>query len=292
MQFGFCLPNFDGTVTPDRMVESGVLAEELGFDSVWSTDHVIVPRENLHPYGILVEALISLSYVAARTERIKLGTSVIVLTQRNPILVAKQAAALDVLSHGRLILGLGAGWLKPEFDFLGEDFRKRGRRFDESIRLMRSIWSENLIGFSGEFFKLEDAVSLPHPRKPIPLLIAGASEAALLRAASLGDGWHPVGITPEELKKGVEKIRAKNRRAIISARLQIDLGKKKNKEYVSASGQMQVGLAGSAGQITDQIEQYISAGLQHVALVVTARDSRSLTASMRSIAREIMPSFK
>jgi probable F420-dependent oxidoreductase len=273
------------------MVESGILAEELGFDSIWSTDHIIVPRENIEPYGNLVEALVSLSYVAAKTEHVKLGTSIIVLTQRNPILVAKQAAALDVLSNGRLILGVGAGWLKAEFDFLGENFRDRGRRFDESLRLMRTIWTEDVINFSGEFYKLKNAVSLPRPKKPIPVLIAGRSKAAVRRAATLGDGWHPVGVTPAQLEAGAERIRRKNRNVLITARLRIDLGKKEAK-YVSASGETQVSLAGSPGQVTAQIERYIQAGLQHVALVIPAKDARSLSASMRLIVREIMPSFK
>src|SRR2546427_522263 len=238
MQFGFCLPNFGGTVSPAKMVESGILAEELGFDSIWSTDHVIVPRENIEPYGNLVEALVSLSYVAAKTEHVKLGTSIIVLTQRNPILVAKEAAALDVLSNGRLILGVGAGWLKPEFDLLGENFRNRGRRFDESLRLMRSIWTEDVINFTGEFYKIKNAVSLPRPRKLIPILIAGSSKAAIRRAANLGDGWHPVGVTPEQLEAGASIIRRRKRKAVISARLRIDLGKL-DRKYVAASGEPQ-----------------------------------------------------
>jgi probable F420-dependent oxidoreductase len=291
MQFGFCLPNFGGTVSPNKMVESGVLAEELGFDSIWSTDHIIVPKENIDPYGNLVEALASLSYVAAKTERVKLGTSIIVLTQRNPILVAKQAAAIDILSNGRLILGVGAGWLKGEFDFLGENFQDRGRRYDESIRLMRAIWTEDEINFSGEFYRLKNAVSLPRPKRTIPLLIAGRSKAAITRAANLGDGWHPVGITPIQLEDGAKKIRRKNRKAVISARLMIELGKNDGK-YVSASGETQVSLAGSLAQVTEQIERYMKAGLQHLALVVPARDAKSLSATMRSIAREILPSFK
>lgn len=291
MQFGFCLPNFGGTVSPQKMVESGILAEELGFDSVWSTDHIIVPREKTDPYGNLVEALVSLSYVAAKTERVKLGTSIIVLTQRNPILVAKQAAAIDILSDGRLVLGVGAGWLMAEFEFLGENFRNRGRRFDESLSLMRAIWTEDEINFSGEFHTLENAVSLPRPKKLIPILIAGSSEPAISRAATLGDGWHPVGITPAQLEDGAKRIRRKNREAVISARLRIDLGKSDGK-YVSASGETQVSLSGSHSKVTEQIERYIQAGLQHVALVVPAKDARSLSASMRLIAREIMPSFK
>ncbi len=291
MQFGFCLPNFGGTVSPQKMVESGLLAEELGFDSIWSTDHIIVPKENIDPYGDLVEALVTLSFLAAKTERVKLGTSIIVLTQRNPILVAKQAAALDRLSNGRLILGVGAGWLEAEFDFLGENFRNRGRRFDESLSLMRAIWTEDEVNFSGEFHKLKNAVSLPRPKKLIPILIAGSSEPAIRRAATLGDGWHPVGITPARLQDGARRIKRKNSKAKISARLRIDLGKKDG-TYKSASGETQVSLAGSRGEVTEQIERYIQAGLEHVSLVVPAKDARSLSASMRTIAREILPSFK
>lgn len=291
MQFGLCVPNFGGIVSTDQMVEQGVLAEQLGFDSIWATDHIIVPRVNVDPYGDLVEPLMTLSFLAAKTERVKLGTSVIVLPQRNPILVAKQAAALDSLSRGRVILGVGAGWLKTEFDFLGENFRKRGKRFDEAIRLMRTIWTEDLVTFTGEFHELKEAVSLPRPEKPIPLWIAGSSVGAIERAARLGDGWHPVGVTVGQLEEGVKRIREANGRAVISARLRIDMGKKMA-SYLSASGQTQVSIAGSPDEITGKIEEYIQAGLQHLVVVVPAKDARSFSTMTKAIAREILPSFK
>jgi alkanesulfonate monooxygenase SsuD/methylene tetrahydromethanopterin reductase-like flavin-dependent oxidoreductase (luciferase family) len=161
MKFGFCLPNYGGKIRPEDMIESAILAERTGFDSVWATDHIIVPTKFTQPYGDLVEPLVTLSYIAAKTDTVRLGSSIIVVPQRNPILVAKQVASLDRLSRGRVILGTGVGWLEEEFRYLNADFKRRGKFFDESIQLMRALWKDELVSLSIGFFKLRDAVFLP-----------------------------------------------------------------------------------------------------------------------------------
>lgn len=123
------------------------VCEETGFDSVWATDHIVMPKEQREPYGQLLEPFVTLSYIAASTEKLRLGTSSIVLPQRNPVLVAKQAASLDVFSGGRVILGMGIGWAEKEFGYLGADFRRRASIMEEGVRLMRSLWSDETVSF-------------------------------------------------------------------------------------------------------------------------------------------------
>ena len=196
VRFGFALPMLRHRIDPTELPRLAVDAEKAGFDSVWAADHVAVPEANAEAYGDVIEQLVTLTYIAAKTENLKVGTSVLIVPQRNPLVIAKQAAALDILSGGRLILGVGAGWIEGEFELLGADFAHRGKILDESIRLMRAMWREPLVNFSGDFFDVNGAVSSPKPAQPIPIWIGGNSDAAVRRAARLGDGWHPITIPP------------------------------------------------------------------------------------------------
>jgi probable F420-dependent oxidoreductase len=288
MKIGLCLPNLGGKISTDSMVKLGTLADELGFDSMWTADHIIATKENANPYGYVLESLVSLAFLAAKTERINLGTSILVVPQRNPILVAKQVAAIDVLSHGRVILGIGAGWIEPEFDLLGEDFGNRGRRLDEYINLMRAVWGGKLINFSGEFYKLNDAVSMPRPKKLVPLWIGGNSTAAIDRASRIGDGWQPIDITPSQLEQGVRRIGETKRKISISANLRLALGRKGAKNSTRA----QAPLAGTPDEVIDEVEDYVRAGLHHLALKLPAVDAGSFSRAMRTISKEILPSFE
>jgi len=173
-------------------------AEELGFRSVWATDHLLVPTENYRPYGRLLEALTLLSFLATKTKEVRLGTSVLIVPMRNPVEVAKQVATIDVLSGGRALLAVGAGWLEKEFRFLNANFAQRGAFLDESIRLVRALWSQERINFQGKFFNIADGVFEPKPVQGggPPIWVGGNSRSAMRRAARLGDGWHPVGPDP------------------------------------------------------------------------------------------------
>ncbi|HZW84808.1 MAG TPA: LLM class F420-dependent oxidoreductase, partial [Nitrososphaerales archaeon] len=217
MKFGYILPNYGDKISPQELLEISEVCEEVGFDSVWATDHVIMPVEMKEPYGQLVEPLTTLGFVAERCRKLRVGTSILVLPQRNPILVAKQVAALDVLSNGRVILGVGAGWAEKEFQFLNSDFHRRGRVMDESIRLMKSLWKDEFIDFEGEFFRVKHALFLPKPvNRGVPVWIGGNEAASVRRAAKLGDGWHPTGLTPEAIAKGAETFKEEGRRVILS----------------------------------------------------------------------------
>ncbi|MEW1722044.1 TIGR03619 family F420-dependent LLM class oxidoreductase [Streptomyces sp. NPDC093109] len=200
LAIGAKLPH-TGTVT-GAVTAAATALERAGFDSLWVSDHVVLPERvaSAYPFAAdgvarwptdiaYLEALITLTAAAAVTERVRLGTAVLVLPQRNPVLVAKQAASLDALSGGRLELGIGAGWLREEFAALGEPFERRGRRMDSAMVLLRDCWTGRPAGRDGEHPLPDGLLVLPAPVRPIPLLVGGHSPAALRRAGRLGDGW-------------------------------------------------------------------------------------------------------
>src|SRR5438132_6304612 len=190
MDFHVALPNGHRGVTLRQLTQITEAAEELGFDGVWPLDHVLVGPDLKDRYPWVLEPMTLLGYLAARTTRIRLGTSVIVLAMRNPFVVAKQAATLDLLSNGRFTLGLGAGYSEPEFRNVGASgvWHTRGKRLDEAIRLFRHLWSGAPGPFDGQFYRYEDGYFGPPPpqgeRRSI--LIRGGSDAALKRPAPLG----------------------------------------------------------------------------------------------------------
>jgi probable F420-dependent oxidoreductase len=190
MHFGVILPNYGPDSNPEGIRRVAELAEELGFDSVWATEHIIVGPEGVDPYGRVYDPLVTLAWIAGWTQRIGLGTSIVLVPLHNPIHLAKEIATLQELSGGRFTLGVGKGWHKDEFDFMGVTFEGRGRRADEAIRLMRALWSGES-NFEGELWSVHDATSEPHP-SPIPeIWVGGSSQRALRRARELGDAWHP-----------------------------------------------------------------------------------------------------
>src|SRR5262252_4471102 len=154
------------------------------------------------------EPFVALGYMAALTQRLELGTAVLVLGQRQTALVAKQAAEVDVLSGGRLRLGIGLGWNHVEYEALGENFRNRGRRVEEQVQVLRRLWTEPLVDFQGEFHVIDNAGLNPMPiQRPIPIWFGGSAEPALRRAARLADGWMPAGRKPDDaLKRMIEQL--------------------------------------------------------------------------------------
>lgn len=291
MKFGFILPNFGDRIGPGELVEISKACEEEGFDSVWATDHVIVPVELKEPYGRLLEPLITISFVAAATETLKVGTSSIVLAQRNPILVAKQAAAIDAFSGGRVILGFGAGWGEKEFGFLGADFKRRGRVMEESIAVMRSLWSDDVVNFEGKFFRVKDALFFPKPvQGRIPIWIAGNSERALDRAIRLGDGWHPVGLDLKGYATGAERIRDSGKRLTLSLRMPTDM-RKKREETVAPSGERRTYFSGSPAEVRRSIDEYAGAGLEYPCIAIIHPTAKDILADVRTFGREVIRSY-
>lgn len=215
MKFGLRYCNTGPYVDPARAVELVQAGEAAGFESAWTVEHTVVPRgyQSAYPYSadgkmpgaegdfILPDPLIWMAYVAAATKSIKLATGVLILSQHNPVITAKQVATLDAMSDGRVLLGVGVGWLREEFAVVGADFHERGARCDEYIDVMRTFWSSDRPSFAGRFFRFEDAYMRPKPvRGTVPIIIGGHSAAAARRAGRLGDGFFPArGRTPELL---------------------------------------------------------------------------------------------
>lgn len=209
--------------SPDGAVAIATAAESGGFEAIWTVEHVVVPSgyESPYPYDPsgkmaggaedfdLPDPLIWLAYVAARTERIKLATGILIVPQRNPVVTAKELATLDHLSGGRMVLGVGAGWLAEEFDALGVSFDDRGRRLDEYIAVMRTLWSQDRATFDGDFFTFADCISRPRPvNGTIPVVVGGDSRAAARRAGRLGDGYFPGSASIEAITEQITLMRA------------------------------------------------------------------------------------
>jgi probable F420-dependent oxidoreductase len=190
VHLGVILPNYGAGSSRAGIRRTAELAEELAYDSVWVTEHIIVGPEGVDPYGRVYDPLVTLAWIAGWTERIGLGTSILLVPLHHPIHLAKEAATLQELSGGRVTLGFGMGWHEDEFRFMGVPFEGRGRRGDEAIRLMRALWSGER-DFDGEHWSFHDATSEPLPTPPPEIWIGGSSPAAVRRARTLGDAWHP-----------------------------------------------------------------------------------------------------
>ncbi len=209
MKFGFALPTLIDSGDIRRFAES---AESLGFESIWVGDHIILPTEGTtqYPYTAdgsfsrasdapFLETMTVLSYLAACTERIRIGSTVIILPYRNPVVQAKMFASLDVLSKGRVVCGVGVGWLEREFDTLGVPYAERGPMSDEFLAIFKSLWTEADPEFHGKFYSYTGIQFFPKPiqRPHIPIWIGGHTRRAIRRTVAYGDAWHPTRQTPE-----------------------------------------------------------------------------------------------
>ena len=214
MKFGVMFANTGPFVEPDAAVELAQAAEEAGCESIWTVEHVVVPAgyTSQYPYAKdgrmpggkedfdIPDPLIWLAYIAAATTKIRLGTGVMIVPQRNPLVTAKAVATLDRLSKGRMILGVGSGWLEEEFQALGIPFERRGDRTDEYLRAMRAAWSDETASFHGDFVQFSDVYSRPQPiNRDVPIIVGGHSKRAARRAGEIGDGFFPGRGRPEEL---------------------------------------------------------------------------------------------
>jgi probable F420-dependent oxidoreductase len=292
MQVGVILPNFSAAGTRENLEAVATTADELGFDSIWTTDHVLMSRGQEEPYGRILEALLTLAYLAPLARRVKLGVSVLVFPMRNPVLVAKEVASLDVLSGGRVILGLGAGWNEGEFGALSADFPNRGKRLNEGIRVLKTLWTEDDPRFEGEFTRFKDVLFGPKPAQAggPPIWIGGPSMPALRRAATLGDGWHPVAATVEDYASGMETIRslANGRNVTGSLRIRIVMGREVPND-VSRTGSVRAVVSGSTDRIVEQLEVYQAAGLDHLVADFSDNSFDSILDGMRQFADTVRP---
>jgi probable F420-dependent oxidoreductase len=294
MRIGVTVPNVHETLAERTTIEAVArMADDLGFDSVWCNDHLVIPASDdgggepayAAAYGQqrrqnIYEPLITLAYLAAVTQRVLLGTSVFLLPLRNPVVAAKQAATLDRLSDGRLVLGVGVGWLEGEFEAVGVPFRQRGRRTDEAIAVLKALCAEDAVEF------LPKPVQRPHP----PLWIGGRSDAAIRRAARSGDAWHPSHLTVDELRGRIPELRAECERA---GRAPDDVMVSTRRKLVMSSSAADAEpdrvLQGDAGAIAATVAELSEAGVAHLIIEAPGSTEGELLENLEWFGREVLP---
>lgn len=260
MRYGVVFPQTEIGKDPSAIRDFAQAAEELGYHHLLAYDHVVGANPASRPgwrppytyKDMFHEPFVLFGYLAGLTKRIELVTGVIILPQRQTVLVAKQAAALDVLSGGRLRLGIGIGWNPVEYEALGENFKNRGRRSEEQVEVMRKLWTQELVTFEGEWHKITDAGLNPLPiQRPIPIWFGGGHDQTLRRVARLGDGWFPLLGPDDKCRAMIEKIRAYTREA------------GRDPRSVGIEGRIMVG-QGSPEQWTKEIQAWKELGATHV----------------------------
>ena len=281
MQVGFSLANNMGIADAQVVIDLARRAEALGFDSVWVHDHVfnaerIAERLGDRPY---YDPLTILTYVAAVTERIRLGTSVLVLPYHNPLRLAKEAATLDVLSGGRLIMGVGVGSIPAESEALGSPYAERGAITDEAIAIMKELWTAETPSFAGRYHSFSGMKFSPKPvqRPHIPIWIGGSSRAAVRRAVRVGDGWQPLRLSVDELSEGLTYLRAQ---AAVAGR-----------DPDSIAIAISVNFAHPYAMI-ERARRLADLGVSHIHINANSGDPNTLNRALEVTAREVLPALR
>jgi probable F420-dependent oxidoreductase len=312
--FGYQPRTSGPLATPERLRRYAIRGEELGYDALSVTDHIALPIEfnSTYPYNEsgkmtaeldhdMYDALSVLGLWAGITSRVVLQTSVLVLPYRHPVTTAKTIACLDVIAGGRLEVGIGAGWLKEEFDILQlPGFEHRGKITDEYIQVYRALWTEERPKFDGEFYTLDNVAMLPKPvRKPgIPILIGGISKPALRRAARLGDGWQALRVSADDVREGVATIRehATGIGRVLSPAFEISMraGMRVTRQPTERrKGEEPIRVfVGTPDEVADQIQAYIDAGTTAFMLDTRFNNADEVDESLELFAQEVMPRFR
>jgi probable F420-dependent oxidoreductase len=308
VKLGVFLP-ISGRAAGAVLMEAAREAEALGYDSVWAADRIVTPWRIDTPYPYseerrffvppdapFLEPLTCLAYLAGGTERVALGMSVMVLPYRHPLHAAKIAATIDQLSRGRLILGVGVGWMVEEFAALGAPFKERGAVADEQLRIIDQVWSEERPRFAGAHYRFDEIGFAPKPlqRPRIPIWVGGEGERAQRRAGAYGDAWFPyfVRITAEELRARFDNVR---RAAATAGRdpARVRLTCCLPVELTDAPVAPEPGrLHGDPGQLIETLARFRAAGVEHVALQFMAPRWPARRAEIERFAREVMPAFR
>jgi probable F420-dependent oxidoreductase len=286
MKVGLFAPLTNPYHTPEYLAALGAEAEARGFHSIWVGEHVLLfdRYESAYPYASdgkiqiaqdsgLLEAFTALAYLAAGTRRIRLGTGICLVPQRNPVYTAKEAAAVDYLSHGRLDFGVGVGWLKEEFDALDVPFERRGPRCREYLEVIRRLWCDPVSEFSGEFYTLPPSRQFPKPvQQPHPpIFFGGESEAALRRVADLGQGWYGFNLSPEQAAARIGRLQA----------LLAERGR--------AADQVQIAIGTYTHPVNESsIAAYRAAGADQLILLLLARTVDQLKARLDGFAENVL----
>jgi alkanesulfonate monooxygenase SsuD/methylene tetrahydromethanopterin reductase-like flavin-dependent oxidoreductase (luciferase family) len=259
LHLGLILPNYGDSLEAERLAAAALAAEEAGFDSGWVTDHLIVPEEHAPVYGTIAEALVSLGFLAARTQRLELGVSALVVPQRQPLVALKQLTTLDFLSGGRIVTAVAAGWMKEEFETLRAPFEQRGRLLDEWLDLAASVFEQmpGHVRYEGRLLSVNGwmAPALVRPGGP-ELWVAGVSRATLRRAAKTGV-WHPVALPPDELRGLATEFREHRPDGRVILRLGVYLG---DEPETGADERGRHAVAGPPEWVAERLAEYLDAG--------------------------------
>jgi probable F420-dependent oxidoreductase len=315
VEFGVSLPGRGPLARPNLLLKMALAAESLGYASAFVTDHVVLPASaarSVYPYAAngqlpggaaqdYLEPFSLLAYLAHATRRIALGTSVLVIPYRNPLVTAKMLATIDVLSRGRVILGAGVGWLREEFEALAAPpFEARGAVTDEYLKLMRAVWTSDPVTFEGRHYTIRDVHALPKPaqRGGIPIWIGGHTDAAVRRAGALGDGWHPIALRPpgllfpEEYAQKAERVRAAAREAggspdgvTLSVRVPMEV---RPRGRPAPAGERPF-FQGTADEVAGDVERYASVGVTHFVFDAVSADIAGVIANLKRFAADVRP---
>jgi probable F420-dependent oxidoreductase len=298
MDFGVWLPNCRHLATPDIIRRAAVRAEQLGYDSVWVSDHVVTPDANVRNFGeTIFDPLVTLAVVAGATSRVRLGTTVLIVPYRNAVVTAKMVSSLDALSGGRVVLGVGAGWLAAESAVLGVPFKERGAMTDEYLDAMRELWTSPAPSFSGKYTQFSGLKFEPKPvQKPHPpIWVGGHGAASLRRAARIGAAWHPINRPPAELRAGQAEIarlsKATGRAAPPALTLRNDIRIVRPGETPPTSTHGGRVMAGDPTALVDQIAELADCGVEHLVLEFLSDDGRELDEQMAVFAERVRPAL-
>jgi probable F420-dependent oxidoreductase len=298
MKIGICLPHYGRPIEPGRLLEVVRRAEERRLDSVWVTDHVIVPRDAHVIYrDDMLDPLAVLPWLAGVTEHIALGTSVVILPYRSPIPVAKLLASVDVLSGGRLIVGAAIGWLEGEFAALGVPFRERASRSDEALELFRTLWTQEHPELETKHYRLRDVQVSPMPvHKPRPpLWIGGSSEGAFRRVARLGDGWHATAATHDAFRQGKEAVlrfwkeAGRDGEPVWSLRIPVFVDGVHRPAVDMSLLRGRATVSGPVSRVIEVLRGFQALGVSHVALEVSYSTYPAILETIDILAGEVKP---
>ena len=290
MRYGVAIPQANSFASPDAIRAMARAVEELGFDSLWVSDHVIVPEGSGYIPELMDEPLATLAFLAGQTSHITLGTSVLIVPYRDPVFTAKFLSTVDNLSNGRLVVGVGAGWLEPEFQALSVPFDERGPRTDEYLRVFRNLWETETSSFEGKWKSYQNMrmfpKSSPSRRGTIPIWVGGNGKASIRRAAELGDGWHPINLAPQEFGELVKQYQAECTR----------FGREPGPICLRhmPGGRTRPGggawpLSGTAEEQAADVRAYEAAGLDELMLSLAARNMNEFLTMLRKFMREVAP---
>ena len=279
MRFGFFGINIGPCADPEVLASVTRHLEDAGFDSVWTGEHVVLPDPQAPPspsppHVPFLDPAVALTWAAAHSERLRLATGIVILPQRNPLVLAKEIASLDVLSGGRAILGIGAGYLQPEFRALGVPFAGRGHRTDEAIDALRALWNLENPAFDGDTVSFAGVDAHPRPVQPggVPIVVGGTSPGALRRAVSRGHGWYGFALTPEATAPVLEGLR--------KAAGEV--------ERPPALGELEITVTPPPGLDAEGVLRFTALGVDRLVLLAGARDVAGIHGFVGAAARDLL----